>query len=143
MHHFIFTLGTVVSLLLLLAQAAQLRPPRAIDPPYNAFEARQEHDLFHDLPCHQHDPPSIVPWPLGIVPKVCYEYPKGNAVILDTTNMEARDVYYSDCNAPWTICRYKDSLIDWDRAMLVSLLYDETSWRRHPRGVGLTRLLTG
>ncbi|KAK8129760.1 hypothetical protein PG999_002140 [Apiospora kogelbergensis] len=33
--------------------------------------------------------------------------------------MEARDVYYSDCNAPWTICRYKDSLIDWDRAMLV------------------------
>ncbi|KAK8038727.1 conidiation-specific protein (con-13) protein [Apiospora rasikravindrae] len=102
-----------------LAHAAQLVPPTAIDPPYNEFEARQEYDLLHDLPDHQYYPPKIVPWPLGTVPAVYHTYPENSDVTLDGSRLEARDVYYSDCDAPWIICRYNDSLIDWDQATMI------------------------
>lgn len=112
-----------VPLLMLLAQAAQSVPPIAIDPPYNRFEARQEQDLLRDLPDHQYDPPKTHPWPVGIVPAVCHAYPGNSDTTLDMRRLEARDVYYSDCDAPWTICRYDDSRIGWDEAMMVSSLH--------------------
>ncbi|KAK7920600.1 conidiation-specific protein (con-13) protein [Apiospora marii] len=126
MHPYPFAWATAaVPLLVLLAQAAQSVPPTAIDPPYNRVESRQEQDLRGDLPDHQYDPPKTRPWPAGIVPAVCRAYPgTSDAATLDMSRLEARDVYYSDCDAPWTICRYDDSRIGWDEAMMVnSLLY--------------------
>ncbi|KAK8861957.1 conidiation-specific protein (con-13) protein [Apiospora arundinis] len=119
MHRYIFALGSVLCLFLLLVQATQSNPPQAIDPPYNAFEALQEHDLFHDLPSHQKFPPDIRVWPQGIVPDVCHHFLKDGRITPNATNMEVRDVYYTDCDAPWTICRYKDSLISWNKAMVI------------------------
>lgn len=120
MHPCSFAWATAVPLLVLLAQAAQSVPPTAIDPPYNKFESCQEQDLLRDLPDHQYDPPQTRPWPAGIVPAVCYEYPGNRDTTLDMSRLEVRDVYYSDCKDPWTICRYDDSRIGWDEAMMVS-----------------------
>ncbi|KAK8077910.1 hypothetical protein PG996_004080 [Apiospora saccharicola] len=67
----------------------------------------------------QYDPPKTHPWPVDIVPSVCHAYPKNNDVSLDMSRLEVRDVYYNDCEKPWTICRYADSRISWDEAMMV------------------------
>ncbi|KAK8134424.1 conidiation-specific protein (con-13) protein [Apiospora sp. TS-2023a] len=120
MHPYSFAWATAaVPLFVPLAQAAQSVPPTAIDPPYNHFESRQEQDLLRDLPDHQYDPPKTHPWPVGIVPSVCHAYPKNSDNSLDMSRLEVRDVYYNDCEKPWTICRYADSRISWDEAMMV------------------------
>ncbi|KAH8680729.1 hypothetical protein BX600DRAFT_504484 [Xylariales sp. PMI_506] len=51
-------------------------------------------------------------WPAQNLPKWCID--QANEYNLPLYNVEAKDVYFDDCEEPWAICRYSNATESWD-----------------------------
>jgi hypothetical protein len=79
------------------------------------IETTQNADLSKDLPAHDN---TSRPWNSGIMPEFCYNEARSHN--LKPEDFEIRDAYYTDCAAPWTLCRHRNSTLEWKDVITVS-----------------------
>lgn len=81
----------------------------------SSYESRQEADLLNELASHTLRSEA---WAAGWIPKYCYNEAKTKG--LNLSDFEVRNVFYTDCDAAWAICRHKSTTRDWDYIIDVS-----------------------
>lgn len=111
--HKLSILGFGGAALISLSQAAwdPTRPAVFSD----AVMQQADLDLQKELPSHNDH---STPWAAGWIPKYCYN--EALTYNLSPSDFEIRNVYYTDCAAPWAICRYKTASKSWDTVIDVS-----------------------
>ena len=72
-------------------------------------------DLAQELPSHND---RSAAWDAGWIPKYCYNEAVSHG--LSPFDFEVRNVYYTDCAAPWAMCRYRTASKSWSTIIDVS-----------------------
>lgn len=72
-------------------------------------------DLMVELPSHCTHHKT---WSSEWIPLYCKE--EVTRFNLDPADVETRDVFFSDCDAAWVICRHKDAVEPWEEITRVS-----------------------
>jgi hypothetical protein len=96
----------------LFGNTLAFQPP--ISPAYD-IDGVLETDLETDLPQHSS---TRTAWTAGWIPSGCYNEAVNHN--LSPSDFEVYDVKYTDCSAPWTICRHKNAPYSWDTIAKVS-----------------------
>ncbi|KAK0631010.1 hypothetical protein B0T17DRAFT_590320 [Bombardia bombarda] len=71
---------------------------------------------------------TTTPWPANWLPKSCLEEASNNG--LHPSDIEVTDVFYTDCAAPWTICRHRATPLTWAQ-ILTTLSQVPVGMRQH------------
>ncbi len=95
----------------IIYQAHEIKKP-PVQPPFS--ESIQDRDLRLDLPKRSWN---YRKWSRRWIPKSCLEEAELNK--LAGSDFVVRDVWYEDCEAPWTICRHKNVEESWESIMTV------------------------
>ncbi|KAI0835486.1 hypothetical protein F5Y06DRAFT_306235 [Hypoxylon sp. FL0890] len=78
----------------------------AISPPYD-FDGAIEPDLLQHLNSTRNE---LLFFPTGMMPEYCMNVAKDNGY--GPADIEAFNIFYSDCALPWTVCRLNHSKVD-------------------------------